>query len=389
MTITPEWIPEVIRYGTDPLSGAEIEQLTSEPVTSTNIYCEQRYTSADGTRIAIARHPFGQPYELWVCDLVSLRLCRIGPGSIMGTNAPRNALYYATSRETDGVLMRLNMMDFTAKEICRMGDIPHGRGGAISPDERWLVGGPIPVRDNVYSLCRFDLTTGKSATLCEIEDMSNPHVQFEPGAGHHLMVQINRGGRRDPVRGMRQTSGIMGSTLCVVETETGKIHPLPVGRPHTPRISGHECWIGHTGQMLFSAAQYKVTAGSFVTLGEPPTEERHLPAAAVYSVALGDKQPRVVASDILYNHLAASDDGRFFIAEDHPTARIYVGSIATGKTLPLCDSHTRQGACQYSHAHAYMTPDNKHVIYNSIATGCAQVYTARVPDGFLDRLLVA
>ena len=49
------WVPESIRYGRDDKSGVEIEQLTSEPVTSTNIYCEQRYASADGARIAIAR----------------------------------------------------------------------------------------------------------------------------------------------------------------------------------------------------------------------------------------------------------------------------------------------------------------------------------------------
>jgi hypothetical protein len=141
--------------------------------------------------------------------------------------------------------------------------------------------------------------------------------------------------------------------------------------------------------MLFSAAQYKVTASSFVTLNETPEEERHLPAAAVYSIGIGDAQARVVASDILYNHLAASDDGRFFIADDHTTGRLYVGSIATGRTLPLCDTHTRHGACQYSHAHAYMTPDNRHVIFNSIATGSAQVYAARIPNDFLDRVLAA
>lgn len=138
--------------------------------------------------------------------------------------------------------------------------------------------------------------------------------------------------------------------------------------------------------MLFTAGQYQVSASSHVTLAERPPEERHLPAAAVYSVALGDKQPRVVASDILYNHLAASDDGRYFVADDHLTGRIHIGNVATGKTLPLCETQTRQGACQYSHAHAYMTPDNRHVIFNSIVTGCAQVYAARVPDGFLERL---
>ena len=64
MASANKWVPEAIRFGVDRESGAEIEQLTSEPVTSTNIYCEQRFTSADGKRIAIERKPFGRPAEM-------------------------------------------------------------------------------------------------------------------------------------------------------------------------------------------------------------------------------------------------------------------------------------------------------------------------------------
>jgi hypothetical protein len=34
-----------------------------------------------------------------------------------------------------------------------------------------------------------------------------------------------------------------------------------------------------------------------------------------------------------------------------------------------------------------MTPDSRFVIFNSIVTGVAQVYAARVPDGFLANVL--
>ncbi len=383
-----QWTPEAIRFGTDPLSDATIEQLTSEPVTSTNIYCEQRFASADGHRIAISRKPFGQANEVWVCDLRSYRLCRIGEGTPFGANAPRNAIYYRVDRPDETVIMRLDLLDLSVSELYRdAAEVLGGKSGAVSPDERFLVNGPYHVEGNRYALHRTDLSTGKRETLVELDEMTNPHLQFEPSEGRWLNVQINRGGRIDRVTGARQLDGNLGSTLTAVDVHTGTVTPLPVGRPHTPRISGHECWVGATGELIFTAGQYQVSASALVTLAEPPEAERDMPAAAIYGVRPGDKTVRVVADGLLFNHIAASDDGRFFIADDHTTSRIYIGSIATGRSLPLCDSHTRQGNCQYSHVHAYMTPDNRHVIFNSVATGTAQVYAAHVPEGFLERIL--
>ena len=86
------WVPESIRFKTDALSGCNVEQLTSDAVTSTNIYCEQRYASADGSRIAIERRPFGRPVEIWVCDMNSLRICRAAEGNPVGANSSRNAV---------------------------------------------------------------------------------------------------------------------------------------------------------------------------------------------------------------------------------------------------------------------------------------------------------
>jgi hypothetical protein len=378
------WIGESIRYGQDPETGTVIEQLTSEPVTSTNIYCEQRYASADGTRIAISRKPFGQPAQLWVCDLQALRLCRIGEGSPLGANFSRNAVYYSAPQGTDTALMRLDLTDLSSRELFRFegAAIPHV--GAVSPDERWFVGGPLPVRDNRFRLLRIDLSSGACDTLCEIEDMVNPHVQFEPGGGSQVLVQVNRGAQWNPPDGKQKLTGPLGATLCVVSVESGAVLSLPVGRPCTTGISGHECWVGRTGRLIFTAAQYEVTPSAYVTLRDAPDGERQFPAAAIYSVAPGDEKATVVAQGLLFNHLAASDDGRFFIADDHSTGRIYIGNMATGRYLGLCNSDTRQGTCQHSHVHAYMTPDSRWIVFNSIATGIAQVYAARIPDGFLE-----
>src|SRR5690606_33020575 len=113
---------------------------------------------------------------------------------------------------------------------------------------------------------------------------------------------------------------------CLVDIQSGQVQALPVGRPHTPRISGHECWVGATGSLLFTAGQYAVSPCAHVTLCDPPENESHWPLTAIYAVKAGDTAPRVVATGLLFNHIAASDDGRFFIADDHPLGRIYIGS---------------------------------------------------------------
>lgn len=371
VSINPTWVLEAIPSGPDPACGAAIVQLTSEPVTSTNVYCEQRFASADGSRIAIERRPFGQPPELWVCDLTTLRLCRIAPGRALAANAPRNAVYYIDS---DDRLMRLDMKAMTLRELVRFGAGEAPRVGTVSPDERWLVSGPFPVRDNIYALRRTDLTNGQTVTLCEMEDIINPHLQFELAAGRTVMVQINRGGSMATGTADRRLSGPLGATLAAVDVMTGNVVPMPAGVPHTPLISGHESWAGPSGRVVFTTA--------------PTTHPTLIATTGVYSATPGAEQATPIALGRPVNHLAVSDDGRFFIVDEYQTWRLYVGSVETGRMELLCDSHTRQGKPQYTHAHAYMTPDNRFVIYVSNVTGVSQVYSARIPDGFLDKLLV-
>lgn len=383
MPAGPEWIAEAIRFDQDPDTGATIEQLTSEPVTSTNIYPEQRFASADGTRIAISRKPFGQPTQLWVCDLRSYRLCRIDEGEPIGANPSRDAVYYLKRVDGSARLKRLNLADLTTEELLDFHEQPPPQVGAMSPDERYFVGGPYPMGDKSYCLHRLEMGTGKQKLLCEIEDMSNPHLQIEPGSGDQVLVQINRGDNTDSRTGHRQLSGKLGATLAVVSLTSGEVTSLPVGRPHTPGITGHECWAGTSGEIVFTAGQYRVSKTAFVTFREPSEEEHEMPAAAIYGIKPGQPEARIVSQGLLFNHLAASDDGRFFVADDHLTGRIYIGSLKTGRYLGLCDSNTRQGQCQHSHVHAYLTGDNRHVVFTSIATGVAQVYAALLPADFL------
>jgi hypothetical protein len=364
-------VREAIPVEVDTESGAVVVQITSQPVNSTNVHMEQRFASADGRRIAIERQPFGQPPELWVCDLKTTRLYRIGAGRAMTASFTRSAVYYLTpSPETR--LMRVNLADLSTREIMAIPGNAPPRKLAISHDERWLVTGPFLVKDNVFRLDLTELATGKRTTLCELADIPNPHPQFDPGNPSRLLVQVNRGSRFIPGVGFQKLSGPQGATLCLVAVPSGEVTPLPVGLPDTPAISGHSTWAGRSGRVVFTTA--------------PGVHESLLAGTGIFRLTPGEAKCVQIVSGQQFNHLAVSDDGRFFIVDDYRTQTIHIGSIETGRSLKLCDSRTRQGKPQYTHAHPYLTPDNRHVIFNSNVTGVTQVYAATVPDPFLEQL---
>ena len=362
---------EAIPAWVNVVSGSKVVQLTSQPVISVNVHMEQRFASANGRRIAIERQPFGKPPELWVCDLDTNRLYRIDFGKAMTASFSRNATYYLTP-SPKGRLMRVNLADLTTREILAISDDPPPRKLAISHDERWLVAGPFWARDNLFRLDLIELASGKRTTLCELADIPNPHLQFDPGNADRLLVQVNRGSKFTPSAGLTRLSGPLGATLCLVAVPSGEVTPLPVGLPDTPAISGHSTWAGRSGRVVFTTA--------------PGVADRLLSNTGVFRHTPGEVKPVQIVSGQRFNHLAVSDDGRFFIVDDHRTQTIHIGSIETGRSLKLCDSRTRQGKPQYSHAHPYLTPDNRHVIFNSNVTGVPQVYAATVLGALLEKL---
>lgn len=188
-------------------------------------------------------------------------------------------------------------------------------------------------------------------------------------------MQVNRGSRFTTSTGLTRLSGPLGATLCLVTVASGEVTPLPVGLPDTPAISGHSTWAGRSGRVVFTTA--------------PGVADSLLAGTGVFRLMPGEAKPVQIVSGQRFNHLAVSDDGRFFIVDDHRTQEIHIGSVATGRFLKLCDSRTRQGKPQYTHAHPYLTPDNRHVIFNSNVTGVTQVYAASVPATLLEKLASA
>lgn len=376
------WVDECTPRGVDERTGVAIRQLTSGPLLSHNIYGEQLHTSADGSRIALVRCAspdiYWDPLEVWVCDLNTWQTARAGLANrwCFASNPYCDTVYFpgvsAGSNRSETHLMRLDLLSLECEPVFAFGACPVPlHSGAISRDWRYFVSYQY-LGGNRFGIYRVDLERGTWEMIHEQQDIVNPHLQFETAQSHDILVQHNRGCVLDADGEVQRLVGDEGATLYVIDRDGKNYRPLPVGKPYTAPVMGHECWIGDSGRILFSTC-------------DPP------PEGNLHTITPGDARSAVLARGHLYNHVSASADGHYFVADAWPTAgeddgELYVGTIADGHTRLLCHPHTSNGHPQYSHAHPYITPNNRHVIFNSDRTGLAQVYAAVLPDGFLDSL---
>lgn len=368
LPITTEAIPR----GLDRLFEARLVQLTSEPMTTINIYCEEQYCSADGTRIPLLRGPYHGERQLWVADLPTQRLTMIERSVSFGVTSALGSdeLYFTTRRDAGPpVLHRVNLKTLERQELFALQSGAARIDGMISvhPHQTCVVTA-CHLKGVRYGLMRFDLKTGRGELIHERDEMCNSHHQFEPGDGRRIMVQLNRGCEATDDGQIIKLAGGPGATLYLLDTQTGQVTDLPVGGPHDGGVTGHECWVPGAGSIILTLYRKD----------QLRTE--------IHRVAAGDKASTCLARGPVFMHISASADGRFWIADDLKNSLIYVGSIRTGRMLPLCDSGASFGRPQASHPHAYMTPDNRHVVFNSDRTGVTQVWAAQVPDEFLDWL---
>lgn len=371
MKLRLHWMTESIRRGTDENCGAALTQITSAALVSHDIYCEERYTSADGRLIAFLRSSLAEKGgELWLHETGTprvARLCHAVHGQPASSLFSDNLYYVQGGASSPRVLMRVNLSTLEQDEIADLTACPFTRHPipTVSPDDRYFVGN-CRLRDNIWGLYRVDLGSGAWEIFHEHADICNPHPQFEPARGEELLIQLNHGCVVDEDENYLRLVGEQGATLYLIHRDGGELRSLPVGLPYTGGITGHECWVGDSGQIL-------------LTLIGERSHEIHL-------VAPGDERSRCLWKGLLFNHISVSSDGQYFVTDDMSNSRLYIGSIETGRMLPFCESGASFGGPQYSHPHAYMTPDNARVVFNSDRTGLAQVWCAEIPDGFLAAL---
>ncbi|HEX7010905.1 MAG TPA: hypothetical protein VF184_13055 [Phycisphaeraceae bacterium] len=99
-----------------------------------------------------------------------------------------------------------------------------------------------------------------------------------------------------------------------------------------------------------------------------------------------------IVPGVCMNHIGTTPCGRYFHADSiglpapfGEPGRIIVGSPKTGRFVDVCLSHskTSEKYKQEAHPHAYLSPDFRWVVFNSIRTGKPETYVASIPPELL------
>ena len=363
---------------TDPDSGAQVHQLTGHSGTAflparqntptsaqrstDNIYGEQPYSSRRGSRIVVRHYSVdGVASGLSILDLedgalhqIEMNECRFPAFHAWG-----DWLYYQDLPAGAFLLKRLN---YETLEVEDVATLPSDQGrlsyGTVSGDGRYYaVAAHRP--DRPCQVLLIDLQTCELRTLAESNEYLFKHEQFSLDGENRVLIQAN------PMPDVKEVH------LGVMEVDGEGIEWLAADRPHTPRPTGHESWIGGSARVFFSTAY---------------DEERQ---ACIWTVGLGDETSVLACSgSIQFGHVSVSRCGRYWIAdapgeEDIP---IYAGLLGSANYRRLVFSRTQHDGKQWSHTHPYLTADNKWLIFTSNRSGLPQVCGANVPDEFWESL---
>ncbi len=358
-------------------NGVVIHQATDESADKSNIYCETPWCPPDSHCFVYSRHAPGRApnrQEFVACTFGAWEKRVVGHGS-GGQSMGRGRFYFRRTGE-DGrqALVRCDLMAETAETI----DLPEAvQGGfslAVSPDERYVAFvRALSFGPQLFGVGLADLKTGDCRIIHEDPYICNPHLQFEPSTGRQLLVQHNRGCRYSADGRRELLCGPEGCTLFVLGIPDGNVTRLPVGPPHTLGCSGHETWLGDTGQVI--ATLDSVDDADF---GKGP----------VVVVRPGSTH-RLVCPPWELNHIGVEPSGRLFAGDTFSPDQVLIGSPWTDKVVVVCPSHSTYqraakrpggpGLVHDSHPHAYVTPDRKWVVLNSDRTGTQQIYAAELP----------
>ncbi len=359
-------------------SGVEIWQVTTDRVPHSNIYCEVPYCSKDGRRFVYQRRNVrSEPnrtelvtveLETWKQEVLDTAL------NLSGCAITPDGYFYYQKRQDDKLLiMRADVATGSKEAVYEIdGELTIRSLGTVSSDHRfYAVGTKTEPGWSMFDILLVDLEKGEQRILDRDPFILNPHPQFDPGS-HRLLIQHNRGGRYSADGKLERLVGPEGATLYLLSVPDGKRTTLQVGKPYTTPCTGHEAWIGTTGEVLLTVA-----AGG-----------RYAPEKGNLLGVRAGGPARVVARGYRFNHVGVSRCGRLFSADDwQGEFKIVIGSTTSGKTVEVCPSKTKPERSQSTHPHPYLTPDLRWVIFNSNRSGFPQIHAARVPESMVAELL--
>ena len=359
---------------TDPVSGAEIHQLTTGPLPADDIYGEQPYSPPDSSCVT-------------VCDfnadgkIAGLRLLGLPDGAVRATlptavrfpafHAWGEYLYY---QELVGPRLLLRRCRYATGQVEDVLALPEQGGkfsyGTVSPDHRWYAVS-VHYPDKTSEVRLYDVTRGGERVLVRSTGQLYKHEQFSRDGQNRVLIQANAADVSVVNLGWMAVDGEGVDWFAVDAPPLVPIGRWPGGARHTPRCTGHETWVGPTASVFCSTGGDKARGTN------------------IWTVAVGAQAPTAVPSAGRgFGHVSVSACGRYWLGDaiGEPDIPIYVGSFASGSCARLLASRTKHDGKQWTHTHPYLTADNRWLVFNSSRSGSPQVHVATVPPAFLAAL---
>lgn len=315
------WLAKPVE--TDPESGAEVFLLSDDERPTDDVYGEQPYCARAGNRIAVMHYASGSlAGGLSILDLTD--------GSLhpVVTQKPRFPAFHAWGeylyyQETVGDKLLLRRCHYQTLAKNDIAELPQQEGrfsyGTVSQDLRYCAVSVHPEQGG-SKVFLMDLKTGERRTLAQRSEYHFKHEQFSMDGSNRVLIQANK---MPDVKQVR---------LGALEVDREGIQWFPADRPHTPRPTGHETWIGSTDRIFFSTGSDKDSQGNIWTAG------------------LGDSAPTLASkTPVRFGHVSVSRCGRFWIgdATGEKDVPVHIGSLKTGKHRRLAFSRTKHDGKQW------------------------------------------
>ena len=344
----------------DENSGAEIWRLDDDERPTDNIYGEQPYGSEDGSRLTLRHYATDEiAGGLSILDLEEGRQISIVD------DEPRFPAFHGWGQHLYGQQvvddrLVLRRWDYRSLEVEDLADLPQHEGrfsyGTVSADGKHYA---VCVHNDPPAPCRvllFDLIAGSYGELAASEDRYFKHEQFSRDGRDLVMLQAN-------------SADVSLVGLAAVDL-TGDLTWFAADAPHTPRPSGHEAWIGGESQIFYSTRW---------------DDER----GNLWTATLGEDNSTSLGPAVKGSHVSVSRCDNFWLVDDGsvPDVPLHIGCFASGESRRLVSTSTVHDGQQWSHAHPYLTADNRWAVFTSNRHGDSHVYGARLPRDFLSGLL--
>jgi hypothetical protein len=359
-------------------TGVSVTQVTEDAHAKENIYCELPWCDKDSKGFVYRQKtsqggPNGSNYIY--CKFGSWETEVIGSGLSSCGITFDGIFFYRRITEGKQEFVRVNLTSGESRVIYEFPENFAPKGNVtISPHERFYAYGVAMSFDPVmFGIELVDLESGSREIINTDPDICNPHTQFEPTHGKWVMVQHNRGCEHLPDGTRTRLVGEEGATEYLVSIPDGKVTRLPVGKPHTTGITGHEAWIAGQDEILLSVG----------ARGDYAPDKGNLIA-----VKASGETRRVGIPGVQVNHVGTTPDGRFFSVDDwRGASKLIIGSNKTGKSAVICEARTSMSKSQDTHGHPYLSPDAKWLVFNSDRSGQPQIHAASVPDAVTTDIL--